>query len=189
MKMTQGGRIRTSIWLIARHCKRDWWNYGAKQEFSQLYAGNTDVGFYLISVQVCMSDWLWGKPLFRLTCFSECMISKPIVWVRTEFKEWGLDNEKNSIGSCPNPLFGGGWLVQYNWVELLKGLCLLVDEEKLGEITPLISSFISPHEPFYNSPQMYWTSQPSSKELIWARPSCPKLCDKNKELRKKANSF
>ena len=38
-----------------------------------------------------------------------------------------------------------------------------------NEMTLLISSSSSVHEPFYNSPQIYWTSQPSSKELIWAR--------------------
>jgi len=40
------------------------------------------------------------------------------------------------------------------------------------ESSHLISLSAIGHEPFYNSPQMYWTSQPSSTELILARPYC-----------------
>ena len=44
--------------------------------------------------------------------------------------------------------------------------------KRWGDMTLLISSSASQHELLFNSPQMYWTSQPYSKYLILAWPYC-----------------
>ena len=78
------------------------------------------------------------------------------------------------IGSWPNQLFGGGQTGSVNLIWGVKRLFKLfwfqlVEEEVRRVISPHLF-FPSQHEPFHNSPRIYWTSQPSSKKLIWARP-------------------
>ena len=70
-----------------------------------------------------------------------------------------------SIGSCPNQLFA--WTlagsIHLRWV--IKRLILTC--RRRDESSSLL---LQVNEPFYDSPQMYRTSQSSFKELIWARP-------------------
>ena len=69
------------------------------------------------------------------------------------------------IGSCPNQLFA--WTlagsIYLRWV--IKRLILTC--RRRDESSSLL---LQVNEPFYDSPQMYRTSQSSFKELIWARP-------------------